>query len=364
VRIGYVITRADAVGGASVHVRDMARFMIERGHHAMVFVGGAGPVTEQLAAAGVPFHSLRFLLRSIHPVRDLRAVSELADAIRGFQPDILSLHTAKAGWVGRIIASHMRLPALYTPHGWAFGDRFPLVSRSVFRTIEKAVSRHAAAILCVCEHEKDLAVRLGVAEPGHLRVVHNGVHDIAANFLADPEQDPVRIVSVARFQAPKDHATLLFALAMIRDRPWELDLVGDGPEEGALRRLASRVGIADRIQFLGYRPNPAAELGRAQIFALATRSEGFPRSVLEAMRAGLPVVCSRVGGVPEAITDSVDGLLVPHGDPGALAAALAQLLEDRDLRLQIGLQARRTYEARFRFERMAEELLSVYNEFS
>ena len=217
----------------------MARAMIERGHQAMVFVGGDGPGDRSnLRRQDVPFLSLRFLVRSIRPVRDLRAIAELTGTIRGFRPDIVSLHTSKAGWVGRIVASHLGVPALVTPHGWAFGERFPLATRYVFRYIEKAVSRYATAILCVCEQEKNLAVRLGVAEPGRLRVVYNGVHDIAAPLRADPGKDPARIVSVARFQGPKDHATLLHALAALRDRPWELDLVGDGPMDGELRRLA------------------------------------------------------------------------------------------------------------------------------
>jgi glycosyltransferase involved in cell wall biosynthesis len=312
----------------------------------------------------VPFRSLRFLLRAIHPVRDLRAVSELTQAVREFNPDLLSLHTAKAGWIGRVVASRLGIPALYTPHGWPFGNRFSPLARYAFRFVERAASKGAAAVLCVCEHEKDLAVRLRVSDATHLRVIYNGVHDVPPELLAEPAASPVRIVSVARFAAPKDHQTLLRAMALIREQPWELDLVGEGPGEPRARSLARTLRIGDRVSFLGYQADPAAVLARAQVLVLSTRSESFPRSVLEAMRAALPVVASGVGGVPEAITDGANGLLVPPGDHTSLAGALSRLLGDGKLRQQLGLESRRCYEARFRFERMAEETMGVYREFA
>jgi glycosyltransferase involved in cell wall biosynthesis len=123
------------------------------------------------------------------------------------------------------------------------------------------------------------------------------------------------------------------------------------------------LGIGERVHFHGYQPDPAQLLSAAQVFVLSSRAEAFPRSILEAMRAGLPVVASRVGGIEEAISHQEHGLLVAPGDPAPLASALGGLIDDANLREKLGLQARRRYEAEFRFERMAAELLSVYREF-
>jgi glycosyltransferase involved in cell wall biosynthesis len=362
VRIAYVITRADSVGGASVHVRDLGRAMLMRGHEVIVLVGGAGPVTEQLRAVGVPFRSLQFMRRPIQPVSDLLATRELAQAVREFAPDLLSLHTAKAGWIGRLVAARLGIPAIYTPHGWSIGDRRSRVEGMLFRFAEKAASKWAAAIICVCEYERKLALEKGVAPAERLHVVHNGVDDIPAELRAEPGASPVGIVSVARFAAPKDHRTLLCALAMVRSEPWQLDLIGDGPLERETRSLAGALGIAERVRFLGYQPNPAEALGRAQVFVLSSRSEGFPRSVLEAMRAGLPVVATEVGGVPEAVTPGATGLLVPHSEPCALAAALSELTASAERRRRLGAEGRRAYEARFRLDGMVEETAAVYSE--
>ena len=157
-----MITRADAVGGASIHVRDLAQAMIERGHEAVVFLGGEGPVTGQLAAAGVPFRSLRLLRRAIHPVRDAARVWRNS-AVRcdDFRPDLVSAHTAKAGWIGRAACARLGLPVLYTPHGWSIGDRISAAHGLVFRLAERAAARWASGIICVSQYERELRAARG-----------------------------------------------------------------------------------------------------------------------------------------------------------------------------------------------------------
>jgi glycosyltransferase involved in cell wall biosynthesis len=360
VKIAYVVTRADAVGGASIHVRDLAQAMLERGHQPVVLVGGRGPVTDQLASAGVPFRSLENLQRSIHPIRDFRALAEMTAVLRELRPDLVSTHTAKAGWIGRAACAKVGLPALYTPHGWSIGNRISPALGAVFAVAERAAAKWTSAIVCVCDYEKRLAIEKGIAAPEKLVVVHNGMRDIPAEWHADPGLCPVRICSVARFEAPKDHATLLKALAALRARDWQLDLVGDGPLERKTRRLAEKLNVADRIHFHGYLRDPAPVLARAQVFVLSSRSEAFPRSVLEGMRAGLPVVASGVGGVGEAVTDGANGLLVPPADAEALSVALGHLIESASRRQLLGEAARHVFEERFRLERMVEQTIAVY----
>lgn len=359
-KIAYVITRGDAVGGASIHVRDMARAMLDVGHEATVLVGGEGPVTAQFKAAGIPFQSLRYLQRAINPLRDLRAVEELVRVLRKLQPELVSTHTAKAGLVGRSACARLGIPVLYTPHGFAIGSRISPILGPVFALLEKAAARWSGAIVCVCNYEKRLAIEKGIAAPGKFVVVHNGMKDVPSAMRADPGAVPVRICSVARFESPKDHETLLQALATLKHLEWQLDLVGDGPLMPAMRNLATKLGIAARVRFLGYLGDPAATLAGAQIFALSSNSEAFPRSILEAMRAGLPVVASDVGGVGEAVHDNVSGVLVPAGDAKAFARALAGLVESRAQRQLLGAAARLIYEEQFGFQRMVDKTTAVY----
>ncbi len=166
---------------------------------------------------------------------------------------------------------------------------------------------------------------------------------------------------MARFEPPKDHATLLAALARLRALDWTVDLVGDGPLEPSCRELAGRLGIGDRVQFLGYQADAAPVLARSGLFVLSSRSEAFPRSVLEAMRAGLPVVASAVGGLAEVVDNGINGALVSRDDTVALSAAIGELLENPVRRERWGKAARLTYESRFGLERMVERTVAVYD---
>jgi len=165
---------------------------------------------------------------------------------------------------------------------------------------------------------------------------------------------------MARFEEPKDHRALLVAMSHLQDLAWELELVGDGPLERNCRALAAALGIAHRVRFLGYQPDPAPVLARGSLFVLSSRSEALPRSVLEAMRAGLPIVASAVGGLPEMVDDRSNGVLIPKADPGELASAIRAMILDGPVRAAYGRASRTAYEARFRFELMVEKTTALY----
>ena len=165
---------------------------------------------------------------------------------------------------------------------------------------------------------------------------------------------------VARLWRQKDHPTLLRALAQLIDLEWELELVGDGPLRQEMEALAASLGIASRVRFAGFRTDVAACLADAQVFVLASKWEGFPRAILEAMRAGLPVIASEVGGVRESVRDGETGFLVPPGDVNTLCERLRFLLTSPKQRLHMGAAGRAQYENRFLLERLVAETTAVY----
>lgn len=359
-RIVYVSTRSDTIGGSNVHIRDMALAMRRRGHDPHVLGGGDGPFAEDVRGHGLPYHPLRHLVRNVRPYRDLAAVLEMRGHLTTLRPQLLSLHTAKAGFVGRLAAWGLRVPIVYTPHGWPFTPGVPPVAASVYATLERISAPLADRIVNVCAFERDIALERRIGRPERHAVIHNGMPDVPTRLHADPTRQPPRLIMVARFEEQKDQGTLLRALAACRDLPWTVQLVGDGPLIEESREHAARLGLGDRVEFAGARRDVAELLAQCQLFVLSTRWEGFPRSILEAMRAGLPIVASAVGGIHEAVVEGENGFVVPRHDDAALAARLRTLIGDAALRARLGADGRRRYSAHFTFEAMLARTLEVY----
>jgi glycosyltransferase involved in cell wall biosynthesis len=164
--------------------------------------------------------------------------------------------------------------------------------------------------------------------------------ETACAALGLAPEGPV-VGTVGNLTAKKDHATLVDAVARLAGE-WpeaRLVVVGAGPLEADLRTHAARAGLADRVVLAGSRGDVAEILGAFDVFVLSSRVEGLPIALLEAMAAERPCVATAVGGIPEVVTDGVDGLLVPPGDPDALATAVSKLLADPDRRAELGARA-------------------------
>jgi len=361
VKIAYIVTRAEPIGGAQIHVRDMAEAMQRRGHAVVVLTGGEGHFTEDLRARNIQTVILDHLTVPIRPWKDLRALRELRAALEAFGPDLVATHSAKAGVIGRMAARMLGVPVTVTTHGWSFTTGVPPFKAFVYRWIERVTGPFGAdKTITVSEYDRQLALRARVLSESRMVTVHNGIPDVPPALRADPSRTPPRLVMVARFGPQKDHPTLLRALAGLSDLPWELDLVGEGPLMRQTRELASRLGLENRVHFLGQRMDVDRILANAQVGLLITNWEGFPLSILEAMRANLPVVASDVGGVSESVTDGVTGYVVPQGDPDALREHLGPLLSDPALRHSLGMRGRAEYETHFALERSVSKTLAVY----
>jgi glycosyltransferase involved in cell wall biosynthesis len=362
VRIAYIVTRSDPIGGAQIHVRDLTRAMREQGHEVAVITGGSGPFTAGLQAQGVRTVILRHLVAPIAPLKDARALHEIRTVLKSLRPDLLSTHSSKAGILGRVVARSVGVPAVFTAHGWAFTPGIPPLQAALYRRIERVAAPLASRIITVSNFDRELALNVGIGSDHRVITVHNGMADVKAELRADPGRQPARLIMVARFEPQKDHPTLLRALAGLREHDWELDLIGDGPLLPDMERLCGELEISQRVRFWGQRLDVDARLGEAQICLLITNWEGFPRSILEAMRAGLPVIASQVGGIGESVMDGETGFLVARGDVERLRTRLALLLSEADLRRRLGAAGRQRYEQHFTLAHTVVKTLTVYQQ--
>lgn len=343
-----------------MHVLSLARGLRDRVDVEVGVGDDDGYLAGELRAAGIPVHVLPALQRSIDPRVDRQALRAMRDVIRSVSPHIVHTHSTKAGLLGRLAAYLEGRPAIHTAHAWSFSDGLARRRKAFAIPTEALAGRITRRFIVVSGADREIALRYHVARDPQVRIVHNGVDDADVRATPSGGAPPV-IAMVARMAAPKDHDLLLRALAGV-DAPFRLRLIGDGPDRPLVEAQIQQLGLGDRVELLGVRRDVPDLLGQVQLFALISRQEGFPLATLEAMRAGLPVIASDVGGVREAVSHAETGLLVPRGDEAALRSALQRLLRDATLRAAFGAAGRQAFVDRFTVTQMLDRTAAVYAE--
>ncbi|HHL19876.1 MAG TPA: glycosyltransferase family 1 protein [Thiothrix sp.] len=361
VNIVIIITKGD-IGGAQIHVKDMATALQALGNTVTIIVGEKREFTELLESLDIRYHVVENLVREINPVKDFKALHDIRTLLADIKPDLVSIHSSKAGILGRIATAMNKIPTTFTAHGWAFTDGVSAKKQLIYKTIEKITSYLPARIITVSHYDRGIALKHNICKPEKLIAIQNGIPDIDPSLFADPSKSPPQLIMVARFQHPKDHQTLVEALLPLKHLPWQLSLVGDGEKalQKACEETITHLGLQEKIQLLGYRSDIDQLMANSHIFLLISNWEGFPLSILEAMRAKLPVIASRVGGVVETIRNGENGYLV--NDKKELTQRLKDLITNSKKRTQLGEQARQDYLNNFTLEIQLKKTFAVYNE--
>lgn len=361
-KLVQLITGSPSFGGAEAHVRDLTIGLISRGHNCSVIVGAPeGLFHRQLRAKGVPVIVMPPLQKPLHPVRDTESLLQLIAALRRLKPDILATHTAKAGFIGRLAAKLMGIPCVFTPHGQSFINRKHGHVSKHRLLLELLALKFGATTIVVSEAERQLALAHLRMARARISVIHNGIPDCTPEHRRGRGgEGPVRLTMVARFDQPKDHYTLLKALSPLNQLPWELCLAGSGPLLPTVKRFAQECKISSRVQFLGECSDVSCLLADTDIFVLISNAEAFPISILEAMRAGLPVVATNTGGVGEAVSDGDNGFLVAHADSSTLAEKLSILIKSPELRLRMGDSSRQRFVRNYEWNYMLDQTEALY----
>ena len=357
-RVLYVITRAER-GGAQMHLLDLALGMAEKCELHLA-TGEEGFLTSACRENGIAVHLIPHLEREIRPLRDLKAAWELRRLMRAIEPDLVHAHTFKAGFLGRFVADRLNIPAIYTSHMWPFGGAVPLAWRLVAPVCERLAAHWCDRIISVSALAAENAARHGIGERSQVVPILNGIFDNPKRARLDHDE-PLTCTMVARFTRFKDHELLLRAFAQVPGKV-NLRLAGVGETLSAAQKLADELGIRERVEFAGAREDIPEILAQTDVFVLASRTETLPISILEAMRAGLPVIASDVGGVSEEVIDGETGILVTPGSVDEMTAALNRLLADQAMRIAMGRAGRTRFEQFFRAGEMIERTRAVYSE--
>src|SRR6185295_3129433 len=333
-----------------------ARWIGERGWRVIVAGQPEGRFVTRAREAGLETAPLR--MRSPW---DLSAVARLTRLIRGEGVSVVHTHSSVDGWLGGLAARASRVPVVRTRH----------VSIPVRRGFNPVYTWLADRVITSGEAIRSIIVGAGVPA-GRVVAIPAGIDLETFPFrtggpgaFQDLRLSSPVIGSVAMFRGSKGHAHLLEAFAAVRavHPTATLLLVGDGIRRGWVEGLAREAGLADHVVFTGFSEDVPALLAMMDCFVLAsTRTEGVPQSLLQAFAAGVPVVASDIGGVPEVVADGVTGLLAESGSASALAAGIARVLSDAPAAVRRAEAARALVEERFSHAASISRLLQLYGE--
>jgi glycosyltransferase involved in cell wall biosynthesis len=350
------------VSGSEGHLLALLPALRERGIDAR-FLGLDVPGTdaprfyERLDAAGVPYSRVR-CGQDVSP----RMGRDVVQAVRKERPDLLHTHLVHGDVYGALAAAATRTPYLSTRHN---DDRYLL---GPFRYVDRAFARGARRLIAISDAVRAFLEAAG-HDPAKLTTIHYGLDELPG-LPSQPTPAETGIppdvplaVAVGRLIEQKDHATLLRAFALVRDRHSgaRLAILGSGPLEDETRRLVGELGLEDAVVLPG-RTEIREWLERADVFVHTSRWEGFGIVLLEAMLAGLPVVATRVSAVPEIVVDGETGALVEVSDAEGIARELGALLADPGRARRLGEAGRARARAEFSVARMTERTIEVYEE--
>ena len=383
-----MITRLN-VGGPAIQAINLSERLESAGYHTLLIHGRLGPGEGDMGYR-VPrdrtfdIEYVPALRREIAPAADAAALARLVGLLRRFKPAIIHTHMAKAGSLGRVAAMvynatiGRRAPAriIHTYHGHVLEGYFGAWTARAFSEAERFLAHRTHALIAVSPLvRRDLLETHGIGTADRFRVVPLGFDLDGLAAIGPAERHAARAVLgldreahvvalVGRLAAIKQPELFLEAAARVAqaDARARFLIAGGGELETALRTTASRLGLADRVRFLGWQRDVASIYAASDLVALTSRNEGTPVALIESMAAAVPGICFSVGGVPDVITGPELGVLVPAGDVEALAAGIRHLLTDDAAREAMGQRARAHVCERFSIDRLLRNLDALYRE--
>jgi glycosyltransferase involved in cell wall biosynthesis len=379
VRVLRLFSRLN-IGGPSLHVILLSHGLRPLGYETRLIVGRESPREGNMLALaterGVECETVAGLGREIAPLGDVVALAGLVRLMRAWRPGIVHTHTAKAGLLGRLAARVARVPTIvHTFHGHVLRGYFSPPKQALFRGLERALARAADAIVAVSDSVKRDLVELGVADDRKIRVIPLGLElsplagelprGVLRRESGIPDDAPL-VGMVGRLVPIKDVPTFLRAAVRVRARRPDARfvLVGDGEERAALEALSRELGLADVLHFLGWRRDLAQVYGDLDVVVNASRNEGTPVALIEALAAARPVVATAVGGTPDVVGRNERGRLVPPGSPEALAEVVLDVLAQPEPARCAALAGRAHVMAHHSCERLIRDMDALYRQLS
>lgn len=377
-RIVHVITRL-IVGGAQENTILTCRGLVEKGHDVTLIAGEEtgpeGSLWDDAQRCGCELIRLPSMRRAVRPMNDPRARRELRRIFERLKPDVVHTHSSKAGILGRSAARAARVPIIvHTIHGMSFNRTQRPGVQALYRFLERSAAKHTTALVTVADAMIEQSVAAKIALREKFITIRSGLE--TDRFQPNAEQrarrrrewgvndNAVVVGTIARLFENKGYDDIIAAMpeAVRRSPQLRFVWVGDGPNRREYEARLREMGLVDRVRFVGLvRPDEVPSiLCGFDLLVHASRWEGLPRAVVQALLTEVPAISFDNDGAPEVVIHGQTGLLVPLGSVDRLSAAIVELAQDPSRRRQLGNAGRGLCLVEFDWRRMVEQLEALY----
>ncbi len=378
-KILYLITKSNW-GGAQRHVFDLAVASKNNGHDVVVALGGDGILRSKLEEQSISTRPITELGRDVSVSKDAGSFKEIFSIIRREKPDVLHLHSPKAAGLGALAGRLLRIKKIiYTVHGWAFNENRPLHQKIAIILFSWLTTIFSHKIILLSEKElsqtlsfpfiggKTILIPLGIGAPVFISV--DGARQFIAKKIEVPFADFNKKTIIGTIAELHTNKGLVFLIQAVKDvvakHPHAvIIIIGDGEQRSYLEKMTKELGLEKHVYLTGYISSASEYIKAFDIFILPSVKEGLPYTILEAGYAGLPIIATTVGGIPEIIDDMKSGILIQPRKPAEIAHAINFYIEHLDVARQYGRALNETMKKKFTLERMLKDTEKVYTAIS
>lgn len=360
---------------------EVARYLHKKGQFEIVVgAGGSGELLKELETIGIRTRRFHSVVQTPLTLRDLHGFFEIKEFLQLEQPDIVFLNSTKVGFWGALACRFLksRPKVIYRIGGFAFTEDVNWAKQWLYFLLEKISASWKDVIIVNSQHNFDLALQRRIAPASKLKLIRNGVDVSRMQFLARKEargeflrmagiavdEDLFVVGTVANFYANKGIEYLIECAALVaKTHPETLFvIIGDGPLRSLIEEKVEALRVSSNVKLLGAIPEARKYFKEFDLFVLSSVKEGFPWTLLEAAAAGVPIVATAVGGVPEFVENERTGLLVEAKNPGKLAEAIKKLIENSDMRKRVTREALSRLEQEYSLQTVLQKSEQVVRE--
>lgn len=370
-KILYIITKSNW-GGAQKHVFDLATNFSQKDFDVVVALGGDGELKEKLQKENIKTISIQNLRRDVNVFSDFKVFVDLLKIIREEKPDILHVHSSKIGGLGTFAGRISKVKKIiFTAHGWPFAEDRNFIQKILIKLLSWLTVVFSQKTIVVSKKDKEIIENFPFVKH-KLEIIYNSIQKIdfktkeeARNtLLKEQKNDFLWIGTISELHKNKGLKYAIKAIDFLVNRKDEkiiFVIIGEGEKRKSLEKLINERSLENNVFLVGHK-NEASKLLKAfDIFLLSSTKEGFPYAILEAGSANIPVVATKVGGIPEIILNDQTGILVRTKDPKDIASAIIHLLKNLSKQRIIKNNLTKKIGKDFNLEKMIDQTEKVYS---